>query len=185
MSRIGKKPVAIPGGVKVSLDTNSRTITIEGSKGKLQFVWRPEVSVTWDEAEKKIICSIPEDQMGTGQMRAYWGTTRARIQNMVDGVSKGFEKKLEVVGVGWNAKMQGKSLQLNVGFCHPVDMPLPQGLDVQVQGQQITISGYDRQAVGQFAAEVRAKRKPEPYKGKGIKYIDEILIRKQGTAFGA
>ncbi len=184
MSRIGKKPVSVPAGVKITLDPRSRGIGIEGPKGKLAFTYRPEVTVTWDESEKRVVCSIPQEQVRIGQIRAYWGTTRAIIQNMVVGVTEGFSKRLEVVGVGWGAKAQGRTLQLNVGYSHPVDLPVPQGVEVAVEGSFVSVSGADRQVVGQFAAEVRATRPPEPYNGKGIKYVGEIIIRKQGKVFG-
>jgi large subunit ribosomal protein L6 len=185
MSRIGKKPIAVPSGVKVSLDPKTQTIHVEGSKGKLSYAYRPEVKVTWDEGEKSITCSIPEEKMTVRQMRAYWGTVRSRIQNMILGVTDGFTKKLEINGVGWNAKPLGKQIQLNVGYCHPVNLTPPPGVEFVIEGNTVTISGPDKQAVGQFAAEVRSKRPPEPYNGKGIKYIDEIIIRKQGKVFGA
>ncbi len=184
MSRIGKKPVSVPGGVKITLDPGPRTIGVEGPKGKLSFAYRPEVTVTWDEGEHRIVCSIPDEHVRIGQIRAYWGTTRSRIQNMVVGVTEGFSKRLEVVGVGWGAKAQGRTLQLKVGYSHPVDLPLPQGIEVAVEGSFVSVSGADRQVVGQFAAEVRAIRPPEPYHGKGIKYVDEVIIRKQGKIFG-
>lgn len=185
MSRIGKKPISVPAGVKVSLDPKTRSINVEGPKGKLSYVYRPEVTVTWDEGEKAIVCTIPEEQMAIRQMRAYWGTVRARIQCMITGVTTGYQKKLEVIGVGWNAKAQGKQLQLNVGYCHPVNMTPPPSVEFALEGPVITVSGPDKQAVGQFAAEIRSKRPPEPYNGKGIKYVDEIIIRKQGKVFGA
>jgi large subunit ribosomal protein L6 len=185
MSRIGKKPINVPNGVKVNLDPKKRTVNVEGPKGKLSFTYRPEVAVTWDEGEKRIVCSLTEEQMKIGQMRAYWGTTRSRINGMIVGVTEGYMIKLEVVGVGWNAKDKGKQLQLNVGYCHPVDMNPPHGVEFGIEGQIITVTGPDKQAVGQFAADIRSKRKPEPYNGKGIKYLNEILIRKQGKVFGA
>ena len=185
MSRIGKKPITVPGGVKVNLDTAKRTIAVEGPKGKMSFTYRPEVEVSWDEGEAAITCSIPEQRVAFRQDRAYWGTTRSRIQNLIIGVTEGYQKKLEVVGVGWNAKPMGKQLQLNIGYCHPVDMTPPESVEFAVEGQIVTITGPDKQAVGQFAAEVRSKRPPEPYNGKGIKYIDEIIMRKQGKAFGS
>ncbi|MHC5003851.1 MAG: 50S ribosomal protein L6, partial [Planctomycetota bacterium] len=147
MSRIGKKPIDVPSSVKVSLDPKSRTVQVEGPKGKLSFVHRPEVTVTWDEGEKRIVCSIPEEKMSVGQMRAYWGTTRSRIQNMIIGVTEGFAKKLQIIGVGWNAKPQGTSLQLNVGYCLPVDMSPPTGVEFVIEGNTITISGPDKVAV--------------------------------------
>lgn len=185
MSRIGKKPIQVPSGVKVSLDPKKRTIEVDGPKGKLSWSWRPEVDVSWDEGESCITCSIPEDQMSAGQMRAYWGTTRACISNMIQGVAEGYSKKLEVVGVGWNAKPKGTSIELNIGYCHPIVLEPPAGVEYAIENQIITITGADKQAVGQFAAVIRSKRKPEPYNGKGIKYTDEIIIRKQGKVFGA
>jgi large subunit ribosomal protein L6 len=185
MSRIGKKPITVPDNVKVDLDPKQRRVTTDGPQGKLSFTWRPDVDVRWDESEKQIVVSIPEARMKLGQMRAYWGTTRSCIQNMVDGVTTGFQKKLEIVGVGWNAKAQGKTLQLNVGYCHPVEMQPPDGVNFGIEGQVVTITGPDKQAVGQFAAEIRASRPPEPYNGKGVKYLNEIIIRKQGKVFGA
>jgi large subunit ribosomal protein L6 len=171
--------------VRVTIDTQSRTVAVEGPKGKLSMTYRPEVSVTWDEGENRVVCTITPEQMKVGQNRAYWGLTRALIANLIVGVTEGYTKRLEVVGVGWGAKMQGKTLQLNVGYSDPVMKPVPAGLDVAVEGQFINISGIDKQAVGQFAAEARKARPPEPYNGKGIKYIDEVIIRKQGKVFGS
>lgn len=185
MSRIGKKPLAVPSGVKVKHDPAQRTIAVEGPKGKMQYRYVPDVSVNWDESSKEISCAIAEARMDDGQTRAHWGTTRSRIAGMIDGVTKGYTRKLEVVGVGWNAKLQGKNIQLNVGYSQPVVLPVPDGVTAVIEGAVITITGYDKQAVGQFAAEIRSKRKPEPYNGKGIKYSDEVIIRKQGKAFGA
>jgi large subunit ribosomal protein L6 len=185
MSRIGKKPISVPAGVTVKLDPKKCAINVEGPKGKLAYTYRPEVAVTWDEGEKQVVCTISEDQLKIGQMRAYWGTVRSRIQNMVTGVTEGYTKILEIEGVGWNAKVQGKKLQLNVGYCHPVDMNPPAGVEFAVERNVITITGSDKQAVGQFAADVRSKRPPEPYKGKGIRYQGEYIIRKQGKVFGS
>jgi large subunit ribosomal protein L6 len=185
MSRIGKKPITVPAGVKVAIDPKTRGVTIEGSKGKLSYTHRPEVTVTWDEGEKAIRCALPEAAQADRQSRAYWGTVRSRIQNMITGVSKGYEKKMEIIGVGWGAKDQGKQLQLNVGYCQPVNLTPPAGVEFSVEGAVITVTGPDKQAVGQFAADVRANRPPEPYNGKGIKYVGEIIIRKQGKVFGA
>ncbi|MGI9013873.1 MAG: 50S ribosomal protein L6 [Phycisphaerales bacterium] len=185
MSRIGKKPVAIPAAVKGNHNAGARTIAMDGPKGKMSYTWVPDVEVAWNESEREVVCSIPEARQGDGQSKAHWGTTRSRIEGMVKGVTDGFSKRLEVVGVGWNAKSMGKMLQLNVGYNKPVEMSLPLGVDAIVEGAFITVSGFDKQAVGQFAAEIRSKRKPEPYNGKGIKYVDEQIIRKQGKAFGA
>ncbi|MFI4897710.1 MAG: 50S ribosomal protein L6 [Phycisphaerales bacterium JB059] len=183
MSRIGKKPIEVPAKVKVSLSGN--TITIEGPKGTLSFEHRPEVSVNWDEGEKSITVSIDEKDMKNKPVRAYWGTTRALINNMITGVLEGYEKKLEVVGVGWTANVAGQKLALKVGYANTVEVTIPTGVNVQVDKQTVTINGTDKQAVGQFAAEVRAVRKPEPYNGKGIKYTDEVIKKKQGKQFGS
>ena len=185
MSRIGKKPIQVPSGVRVTIETQSRVVGVEGPKGKLSMTHRAEVSVTWDEGENRIICSITPEQVRDGQMRAYWGLTRSLINNMIVGVTQGYMKKLEVIGVGWSAKLQGKQIQLNVGFCQPVDLMIPDGIEAGVENNVITLTGVDKQAVGQFAAVIRSKRKPEPYNGKGIKYFDEVLIRKQGKVFGS
>lgn len=185
MSRIGKKPISVPAGVRVTIDPQTRTVKVEGPKGKLSMTHRPEVAVTWDEGENRVVCAIPPAQMRVGQMRAYWGLTRALIGNMIAGVTTGYVKKLEIVGVGWGAKLQGKQLQLNVGYCQPRMMTIPDGLDVGVEKDVITISGSDKQAVGHFAAQIRKNRPPEPYNGKGIKYVGEQIIRKQGKVFGS
>ena len=184
MSRIGKKPITVPASVKVNLDPRARTISVSGPKGELSYEYRPEVSVTWDESEKRIICSIPKGKINIGQIRAYWGTVRSRIQNMITGVTDGYRKQLEIVGVGWNAKAQGETLRLNIGYCLPVDLNPPAGVKFAIERAIVTITGPDKQAVGQFAAEIRSKRPPEPYNGKGIKYIDEHIVRKQGKVFG-
>jgi len=185
MSRIGKKPVSVPSGVRVTIDPQSRTVSVEGPKGKLSMTHRPEVAVTWDEGENRIICSVPPDSMRVGQIRAYWGLTRSLISNMITGVTTGYVKKLEIIGVGWTAKLQGTRLQLNVGYCQPRMMDVPKEVELVVESNSITISGADKQAVGQFAARIRKNRPPEPYNGKGIKYSDEIILRKQGKVFGS
>jgi large subunit ribosomal protein L6 len=186
MSRIGKKPLPVPAGVKVAINPSQRKVEISGPKGTLSMVHRPEVTVTWTESEKKIVCAIPAEAMDDGQMKAYWGLTRSLLENMIDGVTKGYERKLEIVGVGWQAKLQGKNLVLTVGYADPITMEVPAGLKVEVnQGIQVVVNGPDKQMVGQFAAAVRAKRKPEPYNGKGIKYTDEVIQKKQGKAFGS
>lgn len=185
MSRIGKKPIAVPSGVKVAVEASSRTVRIEGPKGRLSYVHRPEVGVKWDEGSREICCTIPDSRMDDGQSRAYWGTDRARIRNMVLGVADGFKKELEIVGVGWNAQPAGKKLKLNIGYCHPIELEPPEGVQFAIAGQVVTITGPDKVAVGQFAAEVRSWRPPEPYNGKGIKYVGEQIIRKEGKAFGA
>jgi len=183
MSRIGRKKVEIPDNVKVQL--KDRTVTVTGPLGTLSMTHRPEIKVRWDEVEKGIFVSIDEADMENRSVRANWGTTRSLIQNMVDGVTKGYEKTMEVVGVGWSAAVQGSKLKLVVGFANPIVMDIPQGLKVTVDRNFVKIAGPDKRLVGQFASEMRSKRKPEPYNGKGIKYVDEVIRRKAGKAFGA
>jgi large subunit ribosomal protein L6 len=185
MSRIGKQPISVPAGVKINLDPKSRTINIEGPKGKLSFTWKPEVTVVWNQGENAVKCSIDDKDRDNKQAMALWGTTRARIQCMMVGVTQGYTRKLEVVGVGWTAKPAGKNLQLTVGYCDPVTMSPPLGVAFAIDNNVITITGPDKAAVGEFAAEVRQQRLPEPYNGKGIKYDNEVIQRKQGKVFGA
>lgn len=185
MSRIGKKPVTVPAGVEVSIDSTKRVVNIKGAKSSLSMTYRPEVNVNWEQDEKQIVVSIPESEMKVGQTRAYWGTTRSLIANMIEGVTKGYRERLEIHGVGWTAKQQGMKLVLNIGFCNTIEMDIPQGVDLEVKNQNISISGSDKQIVGNFAASIRAKRKPEPYNGKGIRFAGEDIMRKQGKAFGA
>ncbi len=180
MSRIGKKPVTIPAGVKINVA--GQKVTVEGPKGKLELKVHPSVKVTWAESEKSVVV---ESNDKTGESSAHWGTTRAHIRNMVEGVTKGYEKTLEVVGVGWTAALAGKALKLTVGFANTLTVPIPAGLNVTVDKQLVKVAGFDRQAVGQFAASVRSLRKPEPYNGKGIKYTTETIRRKQGKQFGS
>jgi large subunit ribosomal protein L6 len=185
MSRLGKKPISVPAGVKVTIDQASGSIQAEGPKGKLRFSFRREVLVTWVESTRTITCSIRPEDESLRPVRALWGTTRSRIANMIEGVSKGFSRKLEVVGVGWNAKPAGGGVQLSLGFCKPVVVNPPPGVSFTIEGATVTVSGPDAQAVGEFAAQLRSRRPPEPYNGKGVKYSDEVIIRKQGKVFGA
>ena len=174
MSRIGKKPVTIPAGVTAKLDGQS--IAVKGAKGELKFTAPVEVSVT---VEGNVIKVDPHGD--SKRARAMWGTARARIQNMVDGVTKGFEKKLEINGVGYKAAVAGKNLQLSLGFSHDVLYPIPAGVAITTpKPTEITIAGIDKRQVGQVAAEIRAYRGPEPYKGKGVKYAGEFIFRKEG-----
>jgi large subunit ribosomal protein L6 len=178
MSRIGKKPVAVPANVKVAV--NSRVISVEGPKGKLEWEFRPEISVEHDAAAKSLSVSRHSEER---LARALHGLTRAVLQNMMVGVTQGYEKRLELVGVGYISAVQGQTLQLRVGLANELQVPIPAGLKVACPDQQhIVIQGIDKQLVGQFAAEVRALRKPEPYKGKGIRYLNEQVRRKQGKA---
>jgi len=176
MSRIGKKPVAIPDGVKVHIA--QREITVEGKLGKLVWSHREEMKVEVDEQDKQIVVTRGND---IRESRALHGLTRALIQNMVEGVSQGYEKKLEIHGVGYLSAVDGDVLQLRVGFANEIHKKIPAGLEVTCPDQtHVVIKGVDKQKVGQFAAEVRAVRKPEPYKGKGIRYEGEQVRRKAG-----
>jgi len=174
MSRIGKKPVTIPSGVTATVD--GQTVKMKGPKGQLQFVVHDDVEVKLD---KNVVKVAP--RVETNRARALYGTARAQIANLVAGVTKGFEKKLEITGVGYRAAMQGKNLQLALGYSHDVVFPIPEGITIAVpKPTEITITGTDIQRVGQVAAEIRAFRPPEPYKGKGVKYVDEFIFRKEG-----
>ena len=176
MSRIGKKPVPVPDGVKVRVA--DRTITVEGPLGAIDFEFRREVTVEYDDQDKVVRVTRSNDQR---QSRALHGLTRALIQNMLVGVTQGYERRLEIHGVGYLAAVDGDTLQLRVGFANEVHKKIPAGLTVTCPDQQhVLIQGTDKQKVGEFAAEVRAVRKPEPYKGKGIRYDGEVIRRKQG-----
>ncbi len=174
MSRIGKKPVIIPAGVKAELKND--TLTVTGPKGSLELSIHPKVKIII--SEKEITIDVEEKE--NKRVRSLWGLFRSLVQNLVDGVTKGFEKKLEVNGVGFKVATGPGKLVMALGFSHPVEVLIPKELSVTVDKNIITISGADKQKVGQFAAEVRELKKPEPYKGKGIKYIDEVIIRKAG-----
>ena len=176
MSRIGKVPVNIPDGVKVALD--GQTVSVTGPKGSLSLDIKPEIEVKIEDSQV-----VVRKKGDSRSARELYGLTRTLIANMVEGVSKGFEKKLEIVGVGYRAAVQGKVLNLALGYSHPILYELPEGISVSVENQtQVTVSGIDKQLVGQVAAEIRAFRKPEPYKGKGVKYADEVIKRKAGKA---
>jgi len=174
MSRIGRMPIAIPAGVTVEIAENNK-VTVKGPKGTLTRVLVPEMEIKVEGAE--ITVTRPNDLK---RMKSLHGLTRTLIQNMVDGVTKGFEKKLEVNGVGYRAAKAGKKLTLSLGYSHPVEMEDPEGIESVVEGNVITVKGIDKEKVGQYAAEIRDKRRPEPYKGKGIKYADEVIRRKVG-----
>lgn len=183
MSRIGKKPVSVPGNVKVGVADGS--VKVEGPRGTLTMSHRPEVSVVYDDGAREVRCAIDEADMKTRQVRAYWGLTRSLIQNMVTGVTDGYEKTMEIVGVGWAAQVVGQQLKLQLGYATPVMMDIPPGVSITVEKQLVKIGGADKQAVGHFAAAMRAKRKPEPYNGKGVRYAGEVIRHKQGKQFGA
>ncbi len=178
MSRIGKQPIAVPSNVKI--DLAGQSISVEGPLGKLSWGLRPEVTVTHDAESKQVVISRSDDSR---LARSLHGLSRAVIQNMVVGVTQGYEKKLEIVGVGYLAAIQAGNIQLRVGFANEVHLPIPAGLTVTCPDQtHISIKGSDKQLVGQFAAEIRSVRKPEPYKGKGIRYEGEVVRRKAGKA---
>ena len=174
MSRIGKKPVAIPGGVTATIDNG--TLSVKGPKGTLSLGLSDLIDYKVEGEEIQV-----NPANGSKQARSYWGMQRTLVSNLVEGVTDGFSKTLEITGVGYRAQAQGKKLKLQLGFSHDVDLDVPEGLEVKTPDQTtVEISGIDKQAVGQFAAEVRRWRKPEPYKGKGIKYRGEYVFRKEG-----
>ena len=174
MSRIGRMPVQIPAGVTVDIAENN-VVTVKGPKGTLVRTLVPEMDIKIEDGH--VVVTRPNDLK---RMKSLHGLTRTLINNMVVGVTEGYAKKLEVNGVGYRAAKQGKKLTLSLGYSHPVEMEDPDGLETTVEGNVITVSGIDKEKVGQYAAEIREKRKPEPYKGKGIKYADEVIRRKVG-----
>ena len=174
MSRIGRMPVAIPAGVTVTIAENN-LVTVKGPKGTLER--ELPVEMTIKEEDGHIVVTRPNDLK---KMKSLHGLTRTLINNMIHGVTEGYEKVLEINGVGYRASKQGKKLTLNLGYSHPVEMEDPEGLESVVEDNKITIKGIDKEKVGQYAAEIRDKRRPEPYKGKGIKYADEVIRRKVG-----
>lgn len=175
MSRIGRMPIAIPAGVTVEVAENNK-VTVKGSKGTLERVLPAEMTIKVEDGQ--IIVERPNDLK---RMKSLHGLTRSLLNNMVTGVNAGYQKVLEVNGVGYRAQKQGKKLVLSLGYSHPVEMEDPEGIETVVEGQnKIIVKGINKEAVGQFAAEIRDKRRPEPYKGKGIKYADETIRRKVG-----
>ena len=175
MSRIGRMPIAIPAGVTVTIAENNK-VTVKGPKGTLERVSPEELTIK--EEDGHVVVSRPNDLK---RMKSLHGLTRTLINNMIVGVTNGYEKVLEVNGVGYRAAKQGKKLTLNLGYSHPVEMEDPEGIETVLDGQnKITVKGIDKEKVGQYAAEIRDKRRPEPYKGKGIKYADEVIRRKVG-----
>jgi len=176
MSRVGKKILQIPSGVDVKVD--GAVVKVKGPKGELSLKLHPHVTVAI--ADKELTVDVADHELVKD--RALWGLFRRLIGNMITGVTKGYEKKLEINGVGFKAAVQGKSLKLEVGFSHEVDFPIPAGVNVAVDKNVITVTGIDRQLVGEVAAGIRSVKKPEPYQGKGIKYLDEVIHRKAGKA---
>ena len=174
MSRIGKKPVALPKGVTASVE--GQTVKVKGPKGQLQVVLPDDVMVKLDNGEVKV-----DPRNETKRARSMWGTSRTLVNNLVTGVTKGYEKKLEITGVGYRAALQGKNLQIALGYSHDVIFPIPEGIAITTpKPTEILITGIDKQKVGQVAAEIRGFRPPEPYKGKGVKYANEYIFRKEG-----
>jgi large subunit ribosomal protein L6 len=174
MSRIGKKPVSVPSGVTAAVE--GQTVKVKGPKGALQVVVHDDVAVTMDKGS---VTLAPRHE--TNRSRALWGTSRTLVANLVTGVTKGFEEKLEITGVGYRAAVQGKNLQLQLGYSHDVMFSIPDGIAIATpKPTEITITGIDKQKVGQVAAEIRGFRAPEPYKGKGVKYAGEYIFRKEG-----
>jgi large subunit ribosomal protein L6 len=174
MSRIGKKPVPVPSGVTANVD--GQTVKMKGPKGALQLVLHDDVSV---KLESGLIQVDPRSE--TKRARSLWGTSRTLVANLVAGVTKGFERKLEITGVGYRAAVQGKNLQIALGYSHDIVYPIPEGIAiVTTKPTEITITGIDKQKVGQVAAEIRGFRPPEPYKGKGVRYAGEYIFRKEG-----
>ena len=177
MSRIGKTPVSVPNGIEVSLDGTTLVAKKGNLEKRLETHGRVDINIDGNEVQ---FSRKGEDK----QSSAFWGTYRALFNNILIGLDKGFEKSLEINGVGYRAAVEGKTLVLQLGFSHPVNYEIPEGLEVKVDKNIITIKGTDKQQVGQAAAEIRSFRPPEPYKGKGVKYTDEVIIRKAGKAAG-
>jgi large subunit ribosomal protein L6 len=177
MSRIGKKPVPV-GNAKVTLQ--DQLVRVEGPKGKLERQVHPTIKVTLDSAKKELVVTRPNDER---QSKALHGLTRALLANMVEGVTNGYKKSLEIQGVGYKAELRGKLLVMSVGYANTINVPVPMGVAVTVEGPKIHVTGPDKQLVGQFASDVRRVRKPEPYKGKGVRYEGEVVKIKAGKAF--
>ena len=174
MSRIGKKPVSVPSGVTANVE--GQTVKVKGPKGALQLVLHDDVSVSMEKAAINV-----QPRSETKRARSQWGTARTLVNNLMTGVTKGFEEKLEITGVGYRAAVQGKNLQLQLGYSHDVVFPIPEGITIVApKPTEITITGSDKQKVGQVAADIRDFRPPEPYKGKGVKYVGEYIFRKEG-----
>jgi large subunit ribosomal protein L6 len=179
MSKIGKKLIVIPSGVTVSIKDGLAVVT--GPKGELKQAIHPKVQATVSGPELKVTVNNPEDR----RQKALWGTMRSLLYNMIAGVTTGFERKLDIVGVGYKAAVSAGKLTLNLGYSHPIELPVPKGLEVKVEKNTISVAGSDNQVVGEFAAVIRSQRPPEPYKGKGIKYQNEIVRRKAGKVVKA
>ncbi|HZP20045.1 MAG TPA: 50S ribosomal protein L6 [Bauldia sp.] len=174
MSRIGKKPVSVPKGVTAAV--NGQTVTMKGPKGELSFLASDDIAVSMENG-----AVLVEPRNDSNAARSAWGMSRTMVANLIEGVTKGFERRLEINGVGYRAAVQGKALQLILGYSHEINYPIPAGITIQTpKPTEIVITGSDRQKVGQVAAEIRQFRRPEPYKGKGVKYAGEVIFRKEG-----
>ena len=174
MSRIGNKPVVIPAGVTIDLKDN--TVTVKGPKGELSYTFNQNITLVQNEGE--VVFTRPDDSK---ENKTIHGTTRAVFNNMVVGVTEGFQRELELIGVGYRAQLQGKKLVLNVGYSHPVEFTPEEGIEIEVPSNtKVIVKGYDKQKVGELAANIRGVRPPEPYKGKGIRYVEEFVRRKEG-----
>jgi large subunit ribosomal protein L6 len=174
MSRIGKKPVAVPAGVTAAVD--GRTVKVKGAKGELSFLAPDDVNVSLDNGQ---ISVVPRDD--SKRARAMWGMSRSQVANLVEGVTKGYEKKLDITGVGYKAAVAGKVLKLSLGYSHDIDYDIPAGIAIVTpKPTEIVVTGIDKQKVGQTAAEIREFRGPEPYQGKGVRYSGEFIFRKEG-----
>jgi large subunit ribosomal protein L6 len=183
MSRVGKAPIPVPADVKVTVADGK--VRVEGKKAKLELAYHPNMNVVFDAGAKAITVTRPDDER---QNRALHGLTRALINNMVVGVSAGYEKKLKIEGLGYQARIEQKAIVLSVGYANQIKLTPPEGVTVEVldkEGTSISVKGADKQKVGQFAAEVRASKKPEPYKGKGVRYENEVVRRKEGKSFAS
>lgn len=175
MSRVGKSPIIIPSGVEVKIEPG--LVTVKGPKGTLSTKLHPAIQL---EKQDNVLVTTVSAEAAKGA--ALWGLFRALVNNMVVGVSQGFQKQLEINGIGFKAEVKGRELVLNLGFTHPINFSLPQGVEAKVEKNLLTVSGFDKQLVGETAAQIRRLKKPEPYKGKGIKYIDEVIHKKAGKA---
>lgn len=180
MSRIGKKIIVVPNGVEVSI--NNKQVNVKGPKGELSLYVHNNSTAVVEERETGKVVTVAMDDLDSKLNRALWGTMRSNIANMVKGVTDGFSKQLEINGVGYKVALNGNALKLNLGYSHEINFPLPAGISAEVEKNVITVKGIDKQLVGHISAEIRKLRKPEPYKGKGIKYMDEVIRRKAGKA---
>lgn len=179
MSRVGKKPITVPNGVEIAID--GRTVNVKGAKGSLSQMLPPSIGAAIGKNEEGVNEVTFTPQGNPRQLSASWGTARAVVNNMIEGVTKGYSISLKLIGVGYRASVAGKKLNMTLGYSHPIEVDMPEGVTVEVKDQtEVTVSGSDKQAVGQFAALIRGKRTPEPFKGKGVRYTNEHIAMKEG-----